>query len=180
MLNLTYFCLQAGRHHPNHPMNDEPTFIRASWPSHSTLYQSNPRTAIPLNLKSNNALLQCQSRQQHLLSHRLEHPRCILQNHAWPLSRRRSREPPHARDQIRHERLARIAAEWMGATHCTSIQKYPDGMFNKAFLMSMDNGREVVAKVPNPNSGIPRLTTASEVATMNFVYPTTSINAGSS
>ncbi|KAI2820119.1 hypothetical protein CBS63078_3396 [Aspergillus niger] len=58
--------------------------------------------------------------------------------------------------------------------------KYPDGMFNKAFLMSMDNGREVVAKVPNPNSGIPHLTTASEVATMNFVYPTTSINAGSS
>lgn len=123
---------------------------------------------------------------QHISTHtdhhltRLEHPRCILQNHAWPLSRRRSREPPHARDQIRHERLARIAAEWMGATHCTSIQKYPDGMFNKAFLMSMDNGREVVAKVPNPNSGIPHLTTAREVATMNFVYPTTSINAGSS
>ncbi|KAL3258109.1 hypothetical protein ABHI18_006315 [Aspergillus niger] len=58
--------------------------------------------------------------------------------------------------------------------------KYPDGMFNKAFLMSMDNGREVVAKVPNPNSGIPHPTTAREVATMNFVYPTTSINAGSS
>ncbi|RAH53223.1 phosphotransferase enzyme family protein [Aspergillus piperis CBS 112811] len=64
--------------------------------------------------------------------------------------------------------LARVAAESVGATHCTSIQKYPDGMFNKAFLMSMDNGREVVAKVPNPNAGIPHLTTASEVATMDF------------
>ncbi|GLB19183.1 hypothetical protein AtubIFM61612_009088 [Aspergillus tubingensis] len=64
--------------------------------------------------------------------------------------------------------LARIAAESVGATHCTSIQKYPDGMFNKAFLMLMDNGREVVAKVPNPNAGIPYLTTASEVATMDF------------
>ncbi|GKZ40355.1 hypothetical protein AbraIFM66951_000117 [Aspergillus brasiliensis] len=65
-------------------------------------------------------------------------------------------------------RLAHIAAESVGATHCTSIQKYPDGMFNKAFLMSMDNGRKVVAKVPNPNAGIPHLTTASEVATMDF------------
>ncbi|XRM48499.1 hypothetical protein ABZX51_011417 [Aspergillus tubingensis] len=64
--------------------------------------------------------------------------------------------------------LARIAAESVGATHCTSIQKYPDGMFNKAFLMSMGNGHEVVAKVPNPNAGIPHLTTASEVATMDF------------
>ncbi|OJI83858.1 hypothetical protein ASPTUDRAFT_190294 [Aspergillus tubingensis CBS 134.48] len=64
--------------------------------------------------------------------------------------------------------LARIAAESVGATHCISIQKYPDGMFNKAFLMSMDNGREVVAKVPNPNAGIPHLTTSSEVATMDF------------
>ncbi|GAT24392.1 phosphotransferase enzyme family protein [Aspergillus luchuensis] len=68
--------------------------------------------------------------------------------------------------------LARVAAESVGATHCTSIQKYPDGMFNKAFLMSMDNGREVVAKVPNPNAGIPHLTTASEVATMDFVQLT--------
>ncbi|GKZ28816.1 hypothetical protein AbraIFM66950_000613 [Aspergillus brasiliensis] len=64
--------------------------------------------------------------------------------------------------------LARVAAESVGATHCTSIQKYPDGMFNKAFLMSMDNGREVVAKISNPNAGIPHLTTASEVATMDF------------
>ncbi|OJJ71932.1 hypothetical protein ASPBRDRAFT_55184 [Aspergillus brasiliensis CBS 101740] len=64
--------------------------------------------------------------------------------------------------------LARVAAESVGATHCTSIQKYPDDMFNKAFLMSMDNGREVVAKIPNPNAGVPHLTTASEVATMDF------------
>ncbi|PWY70131.1 phosphotransferase enzyme family protein [Aspergillus eucalypticola CBS 122712] len=64
--------------------------------------------------------------------------------------------------------LAQIAAESVGATHCTSIQKYPDGMFNKTFLMSMDNGHEVVAKVPNMNAGIPHLTTASEFATMDF------------
>lgn len=42
-------------------------------------------------------------------------------------------------------------------------------MFNKAFLMSMEDGQEVVAKVPNPNAGVPHFTTASEVATMDFV-----------
>ncbi|KAI9923366.1 hypothetical protein MW887_010469 [Aspergillus wentii] len=65
-------------------------------------------------------------------------------------------------------RLARVAADSVGASRCISIKKYPDGMFNKAFLMSMDNGREVVTKVPNPNAGIPHFTTASEVATMDF------------
>ncbi|KAL4976881.1 kinase-like domain-containing protein [Aspergillus desertorum] len=64
--------------------------------------------------------------------------------------------------------LARVAAESVGAARCISIEKYPDGMFNKAFLMSMDDGREVIAKVPNPNAGVPHFTTGSEVATMDF------------
>ncbi|GLI77600.1 hypothetical protein PoHVEF18_005891 [Penicillium ochrochloron] len=41
-------------------------------------------------------------------------------------------------------------------------------MFNKAFLMSMDDGYEVVAKVPIPNASTPHFTTASEVTTMDF------------
>ncbi|KAH9864621.1 hypothetical protein J1614_010556 [Plenodomus biglobosus] len=65
-------------------------------------------------------------------------------------------------------RLARAAAESVGAAQCISVKKYPDGMFNKAYLMTMEDGQEVVAKVPNPNAGIPHFTTASEVATMNF------------
>jgi hypothetical protein len=66
-------------------------------------------------------------------------------------------------------KLATEATDSVGAAQCISIKKYPDGMFNKAYLMCMDNGQEVVAKVPNPNAGIPHFTTASEVATMNFV-----------
>lgn len=66
-------------------------------------------------------------------------------------------------------RLARVAADSVGAAQCISIKKYPDGMFNKALLMSMDNGREVVVKVPNPNASVPHFTTASEVATIDFV-----------
>jgi hypothetical protein len=66
-------------------------------------------------------------------------------------------------------KFACIAAKTIGALQCVSIMKYPDGMFNKAFLMTMDDGRQAVPKVPNPNEGIPHFTTASEVATVDFV-----------
>ncbi|PVH69760.1 hypothetical protein DL98DRAFT_438347 [Cadophora sp. DSE1049] len=65
--------------------------------------------------------------------------------------------------------LARIAVEAVGAKSCVSVEKYPDSMYNKAMLLTMDNGTRVVAKVPNPNAGKPHFTTASEVATMDFV-----------
>jgi hypothetical protein len=65
--------------------------------------------------------------------------------------------------------LARIAAEAMSSTYCVDIQKFPDGQYNKAFLMTMDDDVQVVAKVPNPNAGRAHFTTASEVATMDFV-----------
>ncbi|KAH8724357.1 kinase-like domain-containing protein [Phaeosphaeriaceae sp. PMI808] len=64
--------------------------------------------------------------------------------------------------------LARCAAEAIGTKLCVNIEKYPDGMYNKSMLLTMDNGSQVVAKVPNPNAGIPHFTTASEVATMDF------------
>ena len=35
--------------------------------------------------------------------------------------------------------------------------------------ITMDNGREIIAKLPNPNAGRPHFTAASEVATMDFV-----------
>lgn len=65
--------------------------------------------------------------------------------------------------------LAQAAADSVGAAQCSSIKKYPNGMFNKSFLMTMVDGQEIVAKVPNPNAGVPHFTTASEVATMDFV-----------
>jgi hypothetical protein len=73
--------------------------------------------------------------------------------------------------------LARVAAEAVGAKSCVSVEKYPDGMYNKAMLLTMDNGTSVVAKVPNPNAGKPHFTTASEVATMDFVRFASSANA---
>ncbi|KAH6719806.1 hypothetical protein BKA61DRAFT_667720 [Leptodontidium sp. MPI-SDFR-AT-0119] len=56
-----------------------------------------------------------------------------------------------------------------GARSCIKVLKCIEGQFNKAFLMTMDNGAEVLAKIPNPNVGSTFYTTASEVATQNFV-----------
>ncbi|KAF2855758.1 hypothetical protein T440DRAFT_485848 [Plenodomus tracheiphilus IPT5] len=64
--------------------------------------------------------------------------------------------------------LACRAAKIMGARTCVKIEKYPDGMYNKSMLLTMDNGSQVVARVPNSNAGLPHVTTASEVATMDF------------
>jgi hypothetical protein len=52
---------------------------------------------------------------------------------------------------------------------CINVEKLPEGDFNKAFLITMRDGQQVIAKVPNPNAGLPFYTTASEVATMDFV-----------
>lgn len=70
--------------------------------------------------------------------------------------------------------LAKHAAESIGFTYaqCARIEKFPDGMFNKAFLFTMQDGTQVVGKVPNPNAGRAHYTTASEVASMDFVSRT--------
>ena len=65
--------------------------------------------------------------------------------------------------------LAQIAAQSIGASSCAKITKLPEGNFNKVFLMTMNDGKEVVAKVLNPNAGHSHVTTTSEVATMDFV-----------
>jgi len=77
--------------------------------------------------------------------------------------------------------LGRCAAEAVGSASCVKIEKYPDGTYSKAMLLTMDDGAQVVAKIPNPNAGLPHFTTASEVATMDFVGPHTwlGINAHS-
>lgn len=65
--------------------------------------------------------------------------------------------------------LTRTAAQATGSKSCVQLQKLPEGNFNKVFLITMDDGKQVIAKLPNPNAGRAHLTTASEVATMNYV-----------
>lgn len=52
---------------------------------------------------------------------------------------------------------------------CLNLSRLPEGNFNKAFLATMQDGKQLVVKMPNPNSGPANYTTASEVATMQFV-----------
>lgn len=85
----------------------------------------------------------------------------FISNEAWEMQQRHVNFDMNA--------LAELAAKAAGSQKCVTVKKYPDGMFNKVFLMTMEDGVEVVAKVPNPNAGPAHLTIASEVATMTFV-----------
>ena len=71
--------------------------------------------------------------------------------------------------KFRPTELQRIAGEAVQQGYCPYITKFPEGGFNKVFLLRAKNGREVIARIPTPIAGPPRYTTASEVATMNFL-----------
>ena len=73
------------------------------------------------------------------------------------------------RVQFDMNELVHIAASSTASRSCVAVRKLPEGQYSKAFLLTMDNGKRVIAKVPNPNAGRPHYTTASEVATMDFV-----------
>ncbi|PVH85726.1 hypothetical protein DL98DRAFT_568045 [Cadophora sp. DSE1049] len=64
---------------------------------------------------------------------------------------------------------AAVHAAGNGARSCVKLLKCTEGQYNKAFLMSMDSGAEVLAKVRNPNAGPAFYTTASEVAIRQFL-----------
>lgn len=67
--------------------------------------------------------------------------------------------------------LQKVAARTVGATECISITKLGEGSFNKAFKLTMDDGKTVIARIPHPIVGPDFYVTASEVATMDFVRP---------
>ncbi|RAL10365.1 uncharacterized protein BO97DRAFT_471833 [Aspergillus homomorphus CBS 101889] len=56
-----------------------------------------------------------------------------------------------------------------GASSCIRVTKCAEGLYNKAFILRMDNGSEVFAKLPNPNAGPAHVTVASEVATRELL-----------
>lgn len=80
----------------------------------------------------------------------------------------------HAKFDINE--LCKVAGDAVGK-QCVNVEKCADGMYNKAFLLTMDDDEQVVAKVSNPNAGLPFFTTASEVATMDLVLLTGSLLA---
>ncbi|GAA85831.1 phosphotransferase enzyme family protein [Aspergillus luchuensis IFO 4308] len=64
---------------------------------------------------------------------------------------------------------AAVQATGRNGTQCVKVLKCLEGQYNKAFVLTMNNGEELVARLPNPNAGPPFYTTASEVATRHFV-----------
>lgn len=65
--------------------------------------------------------------------------------------------------------IKRIAAESVGSLQCVEMTKLAEGGFNKVFRLIMDDGKRAVARIPTPGAGHAFYTTASEVATMEFV-----------
>ncbi|KLO09775.1 hypothetical protein SCHPADRAFT_943361 [Schizopora paradoxa] len=65
--------------------------------------------------------------------------------------------------------LCEIAAKACNAEECVSVRKIDEGSFNRILGLTLNDGREVIARLPFPMAGPPHLLTASEVATLDFV-----------
>ncbi|KAK2873745.1 hypothetical protein FQN49_002108 [Arthroderma sp. PD_2] len=65
--------------------------------------------------------------------------------------------------------LLKVAALAIDADSCAKVVKASEGQYNKVFQLTMNDGREVIAKLPNFNAGREHFSTASEVATMDFL-----------
>ncbi|KAJ0417136.1 hypothetical protein BJY00DRAFT_303689 [Aspergillus carlsbadensis] len=50
--------------------------------------------------------------------------------------------------------LQSVATQALGAKACNSISKLAEGGFNKVFRLEMDDGRSILARIPNPKAGI--------------------------
>jgi hypothetical protein len=81
----------------------------------------------------------------------------------------RDSERRKARDiRFNFDALLDIAIESSaGATAVVSCEK-TERSFNRAFVILLDNGAKVVARVPNSLADPPRLTVSSEVATIQY------------
>ncbi|KAL4784018.1 kinase-like domain-containing protein [Aspergillus varians] len=67
------------------------------------------------------------------------------------------------------DELQKVAMEASSAGPCVRMEKLGEGSYNKSFKLTMENKETVVARILSPNAGPAFLTTASEVATMEFL-----------
>ncbi|KAL9601964.1 MAG: hypothetical protein Q9219_002188 [cf. Caloplaca sp. 3 TL-2023] len=64
--------------------------------------------------------------------------------------------------------LLQIAGQAL-KSRCVELKKLPEGLSNKVFSLRMANGKEILARIPNPSAGHPYYVVASEVATLDFL-----------
>lgn len=89
-----------------------------------------------------------------------------------PIANRRYNERKHLDDRyvpFNVSTLQEIAAKSVDRQRCVSITKIAEGGFNRVFTLRMDDGFEVIAKIPYHIVVPHRYMTASEVATMEFL-----------
>ncbi|KAE8151418.1 kinase-like domain-containing protein [Aspergillus avenaceus] len=67
------------------------------------------------------------------------------------------------------EALEMVAAKSVGREKVVNTRKLAEGGFNGVFVLTMDDGSEVIAKIPYPLTVPKTLTTESEVATLEFL-----------
>ncbi|KAL2071900.1 hypothetical protein VTL71DRAFT_13135 [Oculimacula yallundae] len=90
--------------------------------------------------------------------------------HRWVYNEARHISERYLKFDLQQLLKAAVAAiSSQGARYCTKVLKCKEGLNNKAYLITMDNGAEVFAKLPNPSAGPSFYTTASEVATRKFL-----------
>ena len=68
--------------------------------------------------------------------------------------------------------LEAVAVRSVDRKKVVHTSKLAEGGFNRIFLLTMDDGFEVIAKIPFPLTVPKRLTTESEVATLDLRSPT--------
>lgn len=66
------------------------------------------------------------------------------------------------------EALKEVVARAGGGKTVLEMEKLAEGMHNKIFYCKLDNGLELIARIPTILAGPGRLVTASEVATVDF------------
>ncbi|QSS53787.1 phosphotransferase family protein, PKc-like superfamily domain-containing protein [Histoplasma capsulatum var. duboisii H88] len=113
--------------------------------------------------------------QERSISHSIDHDDLFRYSSGrWLVDEKQQLEQRFVKFNV--ERLCREAVSlFRDATKCVRVVKV-EGNFNKAFLLTMDDGSEVIAKLPCRNTGTRSLVTASEVATLQFLKSRTSIH----
>ncbi|OAT01925.1 phosphotransferase enzyme family protein [Blastomyces dermatitidis ER-3] len=64
--------------------------------------------------------------------------------------------------------LLECASQVVGA-RCCQLTKLPEELYNKVFSLETEDGKEILARIPNPNAGSSCYIVASEVATLDFL-----------
>ncbi|PWY82770.1 hypothetical protein BO83DRAFT_395824 [Aspergillus eucalypticola CBS 122712] len=85
----------------------------------------------------------------------------------WLSTRRR--DPQHLAARYCEFNLDNLLVAANQLTGYKGVSKCVKGQYNKGFVLTMDNGEQIVARLPNPNVGPAFFTTASEVASRHFM-----------